>query len=265
MIILKRKGKKMKGLNDNLHLFIVTIIILFYLPHFCFAVSGTQFYADVIIDVTDSGFVTIEGSTNHPDLLVIDTQNYTSKTQSYWFLNITKDEVFSDFIFTLTLPQSSVIYYVKSSGTIWIEEKLNRLVVNGFVQNKSFYLNVQYQITQSSEDNEANAIFDYINLLLIFIIILIVILIILVYNSTVKKEMLPDKKNDEYMKGLSERQKEIMKLLLDSKVTLTQTDIEKKLHIPKAAVSRNIHSLELKGLIEIEKIGMSNFIKVKKS
>ena len=55
-----------------------------------------------------------------------------------------------------------------------------------------------------------------------------------------------------------------MKLLNESTKPLTQTDIEKELNMPKAAVSRNIHSLEYKGLIEIEKIGMSNFIRVKK-
>ncbi|GAG42324.1 unnamed protein product, partial [marine sediment metagenome] len=44
----------------------------------------------------------------------------------------------------------------------------------------------------------------------------------------------------------------------------TQVEIEKELDIPKAAVSRNVHSLEIKGLIEIEKIGMSNLIRLKK-
>jgi uncharacterized membrane protein len=34
--------------------------------------------------------------------------------------------------------------------------------------------------------------------------------------------------------------------------------------MPKAAVSRNVHSLEIKGLIEIEKVGMSNLVRLKK-
>ena len=73
-----------------------------------------------------------------------------------------------------------------------------------------------------------------------------------------------DSNTDDLMKGLTQRQKQIMKLLLDHDGPLTQTAIEKDLHIPKAAVSRNIHSLERKGLIEIEKAGMSHFIHVKK-
>ena len=55
-----------------------------------------------------------------------------------------------------------------------------------------------------------------------------------------------------------------MKLLVDKKIPLTQTDIQKELNIPKAAVSRNIRGLELKGLIEKEQIGMSNLIRLKK-
>jgi len=65
-------------------------------------------------------------------------------------------------------------------------------------------------------------------------------------------------------KGLSERQKEIVQLLIDTKRPLTQVEIQKELDMPKAAVSRNVHSLEIKGLIEIEKIGMSNLIRLKK-
>ena len=65
--------------------------------------------------------------------------------------------------------------------------------------------------------------------------------------------------------GLSDRQKKIMELLLQKNRPLSQSMIQKELDLPKAAVSRNITSLELKGLIEKEKIGMSNLIRLKKS
>ena len=44
---------------------------------------------------------------------------------------------------------------------------------------------------------------------------------------------------------------------------MTQTDIESELKLPKSSVSRNIHTLELKGKIEKEKVGMSNKIQIK--
>ena len=65
------------------------------------------------------------------------------------------------------------------------------------------------------------------------------------------------------MRGLNNRQKNIVKLLIKSKRALTQTEIQHELDIPKAAVSRNIRGLELKGLIEKEQIGMSNLIRLK--
>ena len=69
---------------------------------------------------------------------------------------------------------------------------------------------------------------------------------------------------DINLRGLNDRQKNIVKLLTVSKRALTQTEIQHELDIPKAAVSRNIRGLELKGLIEKEQIGMSNLIRLKK-
>ena len=66
------------------------------------------------------------------------------------------------------------------------------------------------------------------------------------------------------LKGLSDRQKNIINLLIEKDRPLSQTIIQKELNIPKSAVSRNISSLELKGLIEKENIGMSNLIRLKK-
>jgi uncharacterized membrane protein len=66
------------------------------------------------------------------------------------------------------------------------------------------------------------------------------------------------------MKGLNDRQKQIMKLLYERNTPLTQTDIQKELQIPKASISRNVRGLERKGLIEKEQIGISNLIRLKK-
>ena len=56
-----------------------------------------------------------------------------------------------------------------------------------------------------------------------------------------------------------------MNLLIESERPLTQKEIQDELKLPKSAISRNIHSLELKGFIEIEQLGMSNLIRLKKS
>ena len=237
-------------------------LLLLLLPIVC----AGDYYADINIDVDDSGFVTIDGITNYPALLIEDTELYTSKNQSHWLLNVTKEEIFSDFVYSLTLPGGSSINYIKSSGSIRIEEDSGKLIVKGFGQNKSFSIVVQYHVEKATGSIDV----AYISILLI-IIIVVLIVVFLVVNKVVKKRA--DGKKDYEIKeektgydfsGLSDRQKKIMDLLIQKNRPLSQTAIQKELNIPKAAVSRNISSLELKGLVEKENIGMSNLIRLKK-
>ena len=233
------------------------LILISYLP----TTSAQDYYADVTIDVDSYGFVTIDGTTNYPDLLAKNTEIYTSKKQSYWLLNITKDENFTDFVYVLTLPEGSSINYIKISGFIRIEDDQGKLIINGFGENELFSIQVQYQIGKPTEEESIK--FDPVFIFLIaVIIVLIAILIGIFVNERVKTQ---DLKEDGYdFRGLNQRQKQIMNLLIDRKTPLTQTDIQRQLNIPKAAVSRNIRGLELKGLIEKEQIGMSNLIRLKK-
>ena len=83
-------------------------------------------------------------------------------------------------------------------------------------------------------------------------------------KKSIASDELIDDEGKYSLKGLTDRQRDIVKLLISVKRPLTQVDIQKELQMPKAAVSRNVHSLELKGLIEIEKVGMSNLLRLKK-
>ena len=248
----------MGSTNITKQIFLFTVLLLIiYLP----SISAEDYYADVTIVVDSSGFVTIEGVTNHPDLLAKNTEIYTSKKQSYWLLNITKEELFTDFIYVLTLPEGSSINYIKSSGFIRIEENQGKLIVKGFGENEPFSIVVQYQIEKSTDEEFIKLDFVFL-IFLVVIIILIVMLVSLFLKERTKTIDIKEDSND--FKGLNQRQKQIMKLLIDRKIPLTQTDIQRELNIPKAAISRNIRGLELKGLIEKEQIGMSNLIRLKK-
>ncbi|MEF8847906.1 MAG: MarR family transcriptional regulator [Candidatus Thermoplasmatota archaeon] len=229
-------------------------------------ISVQGYYADIEIKVDSSGFVDIEGSTNHPDLLVKDSPYFTSKDNSFWILNITKKEIFSDFIFKLTLPEKSSINYVGSSGYVSIGEDQNNLVVRGFGENSSFSLIVQYQIEKNRQENTGSSM---LNFFLIVGIVVLTVLFFLIYffldeDKKYSKNNSYTSESDDRFKGLNERQRKIMKLLIKSKTPLTQKDIQKSLDIPKASVSRNVRRLELKGLIEKEKMGISNIIRLKK-
>jgi len=250
------------GFNNNYkQIFFFSILLIFQAIIFIPSISAQNYYADVTIEVDSSGFVTIDGITNHPDLLIENTEIYTSKKQSYWLLNITKEDVFSDFIYELILPKGSTINYIKSSGFIGIEENQGNLFVRGFGENETFSVIIQYQIAKSTE----NQIFEWDFIFISLIFLIVILTIILVYIIIKEKPKIEKTKpNDNYFKGLNQRQKEIMNLLIDKNTPLTQTEIQRELKIPKAAVSRNIRGLELKGLIEKEQIGMSNLIRIKK-
>ena len=247
---------------------IMLFLILFIFLYVAFFPSclALDYYADLEITVDNSGFVTIDGVTNHPDLIVENTEIYTSKQQSYWLLNITKEENFSDFVYVLTLPLASSINYVTSSGSFRIETDDNKLLIKGFGEDEPFYIRVQYQLKKTTESNDIiSSNLLRIFLITIIIIIIIVTILLLIKSKYIKKPEEPRVSVEKYnFKGLNERQKDIMKLLIERKIPLTQTDIQKEIKIPKAAVSRNIRGLELKGLIEKEQIGMSNLIRLKK-
>ncbi len=242
-------------------IFFISILFILIVTTFLPSIPAQNYYADITIEVDSSGFVTIDGVTNHPDLLIKNTEIYTSKTQSYWLLNITKEDVFSDFIYDLTLPKGSSINYIKSSGFISIKEESGNLFIRGFGENESFFILVQYQTEKLNEGQIIELDFIFV-ILISLIIILIIILVIVAIKERIKAEQ-PKSDINNY-KGLNQRQKEIMNLLIEKNIPLTQTEIQKELNIPKAAISRNIRRLELKGLIEKEQIGMSNLIRIKK-
>lgn len=241
-------------------MFLMLFLIIFIL--FSPKTFAQNYYADIEITVDQVGNVDIEGTSNHPDLITKNTDNYTYKKQSYWFLNITKQEIFSDYIYTVNLPKGSIINYIDASGFNGIKEEEGTLIITGLGNNEKLSIAVQYQIGKTSEDLSTNDLI--LGIFLILIISLTILLIYFIYEEKTKEKVISKDKNKYNLKGLNKRQKEIMSLLIDKKRPLTQTDIQKELDIPKAAVSRNVHSLEIKELVEIEKTGMSNLIRLKK-
>jgi len=246
------------------------------------AYSLNDYYADVNIVVDASGYTTITGTTNHPLLKVVqNSAELTSKKGAYWTLNIAINSTFSDFVYLVDLPANSVINYVKSSGTFNIQNKDNKLIVTGYGQNKPFNIIVQYKL------DGLETVFNFLSYSTIFLIIFLIILLSYGYYyiknkkqlkndsknynllSSQSKESISDVKSQLLEKSrynisdLTTRQKEIMQILLSEDRAFTQKELQDTLSLPKSSVSRNIHSLELRGYIELEKTGMSNLIRLK--
>jgi uncharacterized membrane protein len=218
--------------------------------------------------VDNAGFVSIDGNTNYQELIVENSGDYTSKTNNIWTLNITKNIIFSDFVFSIILPEQAMIRSVISNGITIISEESGNLVIKGYGINESLSIVIEYQ-TNKIIETIGTVDLDFFSIAIIVLIIILIICFLLVLFIVDKrtKPILTSRPNDgshPEPKGLNERQKEILGLLQKSNVALTQTDIQRELNIPKAAVSRNIRRLELKGLIEKEQIGMSNLIRLKK-
>ncbi|MBT3464873.1 hypothetical protein HN451_07810, partial [archaeon] len=195
----------------------------------------------------NAGYVTINGDTNHPNLKIDTTQEYTSKKGKYWLLNITISDIFSNFIFDLELPKNSQINYLKTPRIARISDSKNQMKVVGTGENQRFVLIVQYSYSK----NNFNNYFYY----------LIIIPVLGIITYFVLKKI--TKKKKTYNKdALTKRQNEILNLVLKNK-KITQSMLEKKLNMPKSSLSRNIDSLVKKNIIGKERKGMTNLIFLK--
>jgi len=230
--------------------------------------QAINLFADLEITVDNAGFVNIEGNTNYPDLIVENSEKYTSKIQSLWTLNITKNVTFSDFIFSITLPEHAEIRSISSSGSTLISEESGNLVIKGYGSNKSLSILIEYQTNKILETVGTFGLDIFSLVLIVTIFVLIICFLITLFLGDKREKQTFSQKRDNVpqheLKGLNDRQKKILTFLQESNIALTQTDIQRELQMPKASISRNIRRLELKGLIEKEQIGMSNLIRLKK-
>ena len=217
------------------------LILLLLFP----SIVTTDYHADIAISVDESVNVSLRGSTNHPDLLAEDSQIFTSKEKDNWLLNVTVQDSFSNLVYVINLPEASSVSYIKSSSPLRIENSQNHLTIRGYGENVPVQILVQYSIQKKN----------------IFALWSIVIVALGAVSLFLLKKRLPSKKIQDYS-YLPARQKKIMEMLSKHTAPMTQAQLQSVFKIPKASLSRNIRSLELRGLLEKTESGMSNIIKV---
>ncbi len=216
-------------------------------------VNAETYYADVNIDITGNGLVSIIGETNHPELSIENSPELTSKEGRYWLFNVSVDDYFSNFIYKLNLPNNAVINYMKLPEFARIENSDKGLSIIGTGENKQFEIIIQYSFNNVVQRN-------YLLTSLGFIFALVILGFVLYFYMKTKK--LP--KCIANTKFLTERQKLIFDIVKKNKKPITQAQIEKITKLPKSSLSRNIDSLVRKGILQKEQIGMSNMIFIKK-
>ncbi|MBN2880817.1 hypothetical protein JXM83_02080 [Candidatus Woesearchaeota archaeon] len=204
------------------------------------------YYADLQINVDDTGKTTIKGVTNNKAILTQDNPEFTTKKGRFWTLNITTQDIYDPYNFKVSLPKNSVVNYMKVSSFTRIENSAN-LNIYGAGTGKIVII-LQYQIKSTNSN-------------IIMPIIIGTILLLAIITTVILK--LKKKKTKLNFNTLTPRQQEIVKILQKNKGQLTQSKLEKISKLPKSSLSRNIESLKRKNILEKTPNGMSNTLILK--
>jgi len=221
---------------------------------FCFLllvfvqVSAQEYYADVVMDVSASGTVFISGTTNHPALSVSRSENFTSKQGKYWIFSVDLNGVFSDFVFSVKLPEGASINYLRAPGPVQIRSENSRVVVSGVGRKERFFLKIQYSIQGKKNGN-----FSALSLVFLAGIVITIV------GSVFFLKRRTSRAAGFNRVALSERQLAIIEIV-ERHGVVSQKEVEAELGIPKSSVSRNVNALVKRGILKKEQRGLTNVL-----
>lgn len=213
--------------------------------------NATEYYGDLYFNVNSQGTTNITGTTNHPLLQEKTTQEYTSKNMENWTFTINTQEIFSEYIYEITLPEKAELTKINTTDNYTTSTQNNRLIITGIGKNKSLVIEIKYIIPIQNEKNYFNE--TTIVIILAIMLAAGLLLGVMIFNKNKNKKIFSYNKE-----ALTQRQLEIVKLVETG--TNTQAELQKKLGYPKSSLSRNLDSLEKKGIIKKERKGMTMFV-----
>lgn len=249
------------------------LILLFVILNSLVLGFSDEYYGDLKIVIDELGKTSISGTTNYNDLIVTNSDKFTSKKGSIWTFELLVPVEFSEFIFELELPAKTQVNYLKTTPTFRITSGDNdNIKVIGTGENRKLSILVQYVF---DEDLKLFTFFGYYFSYLILGLIVLLIFGFMIFRK-IKKNKIMDKAEDkieqvvsevlnfDYSKlNLNQRQIRIVEILKRYE-KISQKDLEIELGIPKASVSRNLQSLCAKKVVLIEKNGISNIVSLLK-
>ncbi|MFW6220225.1 MAG: DUF7343 domain-containing protein [Nanoarchaeota archaeon] len=250
---------------------LLLVLIFIFVSNFIYSID---YYGNFNLTLTNSGTIYLDSKTNHPLFKIEKTDEFTSKDGKYWILNISVDDVFSDYIYYINFPKGTSINYIKTKSLSRIESTDSGITIIGIGENEKIKILVQYSINGIKSRNINYFNYIILSFIIIFIISFILALVINKFFLN-RKNIVYDKKENIILNNLN--YKEIIKkkniiltkrqqLIVDllKKENLTQTQIMNKLNLPKSSISRNINTLEKKGIIIKKQKGISNVIYLNK-
>ena len=250
-VILMKKSLKLAALV------IAAILIL------SSSASAQEYYADVVLDVSENGSVAISGATNHPLLAPQTTQELTKKTGSVWEMNIDLQEEFSEYVLEIRLPAGAGIIDINLAQSYRLSSSGNRVVIIGAGQDAPFFARLKYEINAAPGQNGADAFAIPVGIVLL--------IAVFAYWKRLKKnrpkqgEKTKEDANPKYDRdALTERQLLILGFLEKKGGKATQAELQEHTGLPKASLSRNLDALARKGIAKKERKGMTMLVSLEK-
>ena len=230
------------------------LLFLILLASFSFS-----YYADVVFEIQDNGSVVVSGDSDHPLLQPGTYENLTSKNNGLWIFNFDSNIVFSSYLFELKFPENSEINHLSIVGFQKIKQS-DTIIITGFGENEKMNLKVQYSFSGTRD----------LYYWLLVVVLLIIGLLFAGYNIwahfrrfvvnlfAVLPSEPPKKIGPQVI--LTDREKQILDIIKKNTGQITQNKIQQELNLPKSSLSRNLLSLEKKGLIKKVSKGLSNVV-----
>ena len=229
---------------------LLPLAVLFVLLAGFAGAEAADFYADVVIDISENGEVEISGTTNHPALAAGTTQEYTSKDGAEWSLGIGIEDVFSDFIYEIRFPENASVGNLGLPGEYRVEEEAGRIIVVGTGEDERFFARADYVL------GSPGTVFDAGLIVWVLVFALAFGGSFTYFRARQKKT----KKVSYNREALTERQRMVMDYLEGKGKAVTQAELRRETGLPKASLSRNLDSLVAKGIVAKERKGMSMLI-----
>jgi uncharacterized membrane protein len=209
-----------------------------------------EYYADVTVDVDASGHAALASRTNHPLLSQGGSNTFTSKRGNIWLFNLTLpgEDIFSDYVYAVNLPPGASVNYVKASGQFRIATSGGRISVRGSGEDEDVSVVIQYRLAEEKTDFSP------------YILGAVILVFATVAYLVLRRRRLQaaPKQGDDAV--LTDRQREIMRIVREAGQPVNQAAVCERLGLPKSSVSRNVDTLAGLGLLRKTRNGMSTML-----
>lgn len=188
-----------------------------------------------------------------------DTVSLTSKQAEVWSININ-----NPYNLTLFLPENSTIIYLNHVPTqINTETNKVSLVISPNQWEISYIIPLQQEDNDNPDDGSSNTAISLEFLIIGAIIIALTIAILIIFFM--RKRKINVKKTINRNPHLSKEDKAVIEFLAEKEGKAFEAEIRQRFpDMPRTSLWRLIKRLEKAEIIEIEKIGLENQVKLKK-